>query len=119
MKALKSGRISLDEKAVEVINQIFRALKEESSYLKVSPSKLVSQIVCCFEEKYFEREKKELLSRLFDKRGYIKHLLQTADSPEELVARVAELHGKRDKSSKKRSSKSSEKPQSHILEGNK
>jgi tRNA(Ser,Leu) C12 N-acetylase TAN1 len=105
---LKTGRITLEESAVESLNKILGALLEESSHLKASPSKVVSLILSDYEQKFFTKEKKGLLARLFDKRSYVKHLLQTTDSPDELVERISELHTEGIKKKKKSSPKGSD-----------
>lgn len=91
-KSTKSGRLYLDEMGIEKLNKMMGVLSKESSHLDLSPSKLVSKILISFCDKYFEREKKKLVSEIFDKKSYIKHLIKNTDSPEELIKAVAKLH---------------------------
>lgn len=101
----KSGRVYLDQEAAEKLNEMVRALGKESSHLNLSTSKLTSLILREYSEKYFSRDKKDLTRLLFDKKSYIKHLLSSTESPDELINSVLKLRESRPKTRKKTSGK--------------
>ena len=92
-KCTRSGRLHIDELAILHLNRMIETLVKENPHLDISSSKVASLILCDYSEKYFSRSQKKLSERLFDKKRYIKHLLSTTDSPEELIRQVSLLKG--------------------------
>jgi hypothetical protein len=115
-KSAKSGRLYLDDMGIKKLNEMMGALSDESSHLDLSPSKLVSKILITFCDKYFQREKKKLSKELFDKKSYIKHLLKSTVSQDELIEQVAKLHEGGPRARKKKLVKAKKEPQATASE---
>ena len=109
-KNTKTGRLYIDEKAIQNLNEMMGALAKESPHLNMSPSKVASLILSEYRKKYFLREKKGLSEKLFDERRYIKHLLSTEKSPDELIRQVSELRGVRSRKGRNQASMLLEEP---------
>ncbi len=109
-KATKTGRLYIDEQAVEHLNEMIRVLVEENPYLRDSPSRVASLILIGYAQKYFSKEKKGLSEKLFDKKRYIKHLLSTTNSPEDFIKQVNELNKGRSYRAKKKPSVALQEP---------
>ena len=68
--------------------------KLRSDYCKVDSSKLVNQIVATFFHKYAEQEHSAIVAKFFDKRSYLRNMINTTPL-EEIDMSIKAYLGKR------------------------
>ena len=73
---IKARRITLEDSALTAVEAIMAAMRKEGEHLKPPPSKLVSWILCCFYERYFEKEKPRLIEAHQDKRAVLINMIR-------------------------------------------
>ena len=79
MRVEKKGavcRVLLDKEQVNLIAELVKKLKAD--FCKVDSSKLLNQIVAIFFQKYAAQEYGNMTATFFDKRGYLRNLVNTA-----------------------------------------
>ena len=69
-------RVLLDKEQANLIAELVTKLK--SDFCKVDSSKLLNQIVAIFFQKYAAQEYGNMTATFFDKRGYLRNLVNTA-----------------------------------------
>ena len=69
-------RVLLDKEQANLIAELVTKLK--SDFCKVDSSKLLNQIVAIFFQKYAAQEYGNMTATFFDKRGYLRNLINTA-----------------------------------------
>ena len=81
----------IDEATKANLLRMVEVLKSDHPYLKVSVSQLASLILNQYADVEFQKKKKSLIDKFLDKKTYIRHLLSTTDSTDELIKRIIEL----------------------------
>ena len=69
-------RVLLDKEQASLIAELVTKLKAD--FCKVDSSKLLNQIVAIFFQKYAAQEYGNMTATFFDKRGYLRNLINTA-----------------------------------------
>ena len=81
----------IDEATRANLLRMVEVLKSDHPYLKVSVSQLASLILNQYADVEFQKKKESLIDKFLDKKTYIRHLLSTTDSTDELIKRIIEL----------------------------
>ena len=79
MSAKRKGdvcRVLLEKEQAKLVAELVTKLKAD--FCKVDSSKLLNQIVAIFFEKYAVQEYGNMTATFFDKRGYLRNLINTA-----------------------------------------
>jgi len=84
----------------EKLSQLVQQLKSKGSYFKVNESKMANELIGRYLKTYFEKDRKKIEQRFYDKRLYLKTLVTNSLSEEELEI---SLHNFIKSSSRKRS----------------
>ena len=69
-------RVLLDKEQASLVSGLVAKLRGD--HCKVDSSKLANQIVAIFFQKYAAQEHSSLVAKFFDKRGYLRNLINTA-----------------------------------------
>ena len=69
-------RVLLEKEQAKLVAELVTKLKAD--FCKVDSSKLLNQIVAIFFEKYAVQEYGNMAATFFDKRGYLRNLINTA-----------------------------------------
>ncbi len=69
-------RVLLDKEQASLVSGLVAKLRGD--YCKVDSSKLLNQIVAIFFQKYAAQEYDSIATTFFDKRGYLRNLINTA-----------------------------------------
>jgi len=87
MKEIKNiARVLLNNEAKSSLNKMMELLKAENKFIKVNPSKLVSWILQSYAERYFSKEKEQIVKDHFNSKEYLKHVTQRISSEDDLEA---------------------------------
>ena len=90
MVSKKEGRrVILNDKALSEVNKAIRELRRR--HCKVSHSALVSVALEIFFEKYFLKEVKQFEMSFFNQKSYLKSVLDSERSPEEIINSLRNL----------------------------
>ncbi len=79
MSAKRKGdvcRVLLDKEQASLVSELVAKLRGD--YCKVDSSKLLNQIVAIFFQKYAAQEYNSIAATFFDRRGYLRNLINTA-----------------------------------------
>ena len=79
MSAKRKGdvcRVLLEKEQASLVSGLVAKLRGD--HCKVDSSKLLNQIVAIFFQKYAVQEHSSLAAKFFDKRGYLRNLINTA-----------------------------------------
>ncbi len=68
-------RINLDKTAIAALEQMTKALKEES-YVRITPSKFISFLTRFYFERYFDKDREILSSEFFDSKEFVANELK-------------------------------------------
>lgn len=82
--ALNGKRIVLSSPAFELLEEEVRLIKEKGAHFKINESKLASAIIELFVLKYFNKDREKIEARFFDKKIYLKELIEKSANEEEL-----------------------------------
>lgn len=82
--ALDGKRIALSCSALSFLELEVRRIKEKGPYYKINESKLASAIIELFNSKYLKKDSKDIEDRFFDKKVYLKMMIEQSNSEEEL-----------------------------------
>ena len=78
MKEIKSGKISLDNEAAELLMAMCRGVKGENQFVKITPSVLASWIVKRFHKVDFEKEKDKVRKAHLDRKRWLYNGIKNA-----------------------------------------
>ena len=95
MSAKRKGdvcRVLLEKEQANLVSGLVEKLKAD--YCKVDSSKLVNQIVAIFFQKYVSREYNSIAEMFFNKRGYLRSLINDT-SIEDIDESIKAYLGKR------------------------
>ena len=84
-------RVLLDREQASLIAELVTKLK--SDFCKVDSSKLLNQIVAIFFQKYAAQEYGNIVATFFDKRGYLRNLVNSTPL-EDIDTSIKEYLGK-------------------------
>jgi len=85
MKTVLGGkRIALSNAALELLEAEVKRIKEKGPHFKLNESKLASAIIELFSSKYLNKECGEIEARFFDKKTYLRTLIEESRSEDEL-----------------------------------
>ena len=76
----KIARVALDSRADEAVKNMINELKREGTFVKVSPSLLVSWIVVKFYQKDFAKHRQNIEKIFFDPKTKLRGLLESGAS---------------------------------------
>lgn len=77
-------RVALTQEVYDALEAEVEKIKAKGSYFKVNESKLASVIVELFLSQHLEKNRKKIEQRFFDKKTYLKSLIEKSASEEEL-----------------------------------
>ncbi len=81
-------RIALSNVALKFLDLEVKRIKEKGPYYKINESKLASAIIELFSSKYLKKEFKDIEDRFFDKKIYLKMMIEQSRSEEELESSI-------------------------------
>ena len=87
------GRIDLTVKASEAINFMVSQLKEESSHVQISHSKLCSWIIENYVRDHFSSESKRIIENHFNPKRYLTEMLKGARTEDEIREALKGVQG--------------------------
>ena len=82
-------RIGLSPQATKFLEDTVKDMKQDNDFIKINEAKLASEIITRYFEKYFSKEKEQLEKIFFDKKLYLKKIIQNSNSDEELLESVS------------------------------
>lgn len=88
----QSCRVLLEKEQATRVGDL--VIKLRNDYCKVDSSKLVNQIVATFFHKYAEQEHSAIVTKFFDKRSYLRNMINTTPL-EEIDVSIKSYLGKR------------------------
>ncbi len=89
-KPTSKTQFKLNDKGVKSLHDIYGVLLNESPYLKLSWSDLISEIVTSMKENYLEKELSYLKLKFFDKKSYLKQAALNDDPTEDVIKLLKE-----------------------------
>ena len=88
---MQTTRINLNERAAGELAAMVEQVKKEGECVKVSPSALASWIVSHFFGSSFEKRKGEIVEAHFDRRAYLKGLVRSDRTDEEVEGAIRRI----------------------------
>ncbi len=93
MRDAFKGRVDLSAKASEAINFMVNQLKEESSHVQISHSKLCSWIIENYARDHFSSESKRIIENHFNPKRYLTEMLKGAKTENEIMEALKSVQG--------------------------
>ena len=84
-------RIALSTQLFEALEREVAAIKQKGSHLKVNESKLATAMIERFMDRYSTKDRKWIEDKFFDKRTYLKGLIDKSTSEDDLSSSVKEF----------------------------
>ena len=81
---LDGKRIALSNTALELLEAEVKRIKEKGPHFKLNESKLASTIIELFSSKYLNKECEQIEAKFFDKKTYLRTLIEKSRSEDEL-----------------------------------
>lgn len=81
---LDGKRIALSTTALELLEAEVKRIKEKGPHFKLNESKLASAIIELFSAKYLNKECEQIEAKFFDKKTYLRTLIEKSRSEDEL-----------------------------------
>lgn len=81
---LDGKRIALSTTALELLEAEVNRIKEKGPHFKLNESKLASAIIELFSSKYLNKECEQIEAKFFDKKTYLRTLIEKSRSEDEL-----------------------------------
>ena len=94
MSRVKGRRILIDEEVYSELSTAVLEIKNTQDYSKINESKLGAEILKRFFRKYYSKDKKTLSKKFFNKKAFLRNLIQNSSSDDELI-RSFEKHLKK------------------------
>jgi len=91
---LDGKRIALSNAALESLEAEVKRIKEKGPHFKLNESKLASAIIELFSSKYLNKECEQIEARFFDKKTYLRTLIEKSGSEDELSKSLSEFFNK-------------------------
>jgi hypothetical protein len=91
---LVGKRIALSKEVLETLETEVKRIKGKGPHYKLNESTLASAIIELFCSKYFKKEHEELESKFFDKKVYLKMLIEKSTSEDDLSKSLDEFFHK-------------------------
>ncbi len=92
--ALDGKRIALSSEAYTALEVEVDKLKQKGSHFKLNEAKLASVVIEIFCSKYLHKERKQIEARFFDKKSYLKTMIEKAASDDDLSCSLNEFFHK-------------------------
>lgn len=89
-KPSSKTQFKLNDQGAKSLHDIYGVLLNESPYLKLSWSDLISEIVISMKENYLEKELSYLKLKFFDKKSYLKQAALNDDPTEDVIKLLKE-----------------------------
>ena len=83
-------RIVLPNRVYDLLSNGAKDLKEKGVHFKVNEAKLGAAIIEIFFEKYWGKDRDQIEKMFFDKRTYLKTLIEKSNSEEDLSTSIIE-----------------------------
>ena len=81
---LDGKRIALSTTALELLEAEVKRIKEKGPHFKLNESKLASAIIELFSAKYLNKECEQIEAKFFDKKTYLRILIEKSRSEDDL-----------------------------------
>ena len=78
-------RVTLDQPAKEALTRMMSELRQKEPCISLSPSSLGSLILSSYAVDHFDSEKEKLVRHFFNSREYLKNILRSSSSNENVV----------------------------------
>jgi hypothetical protein len=88
---LDGKRIALSNAALELLEVEVKRIKEKGPHFKLNESKLASAIIELFSLKYLNKECEQIEAKFFDKKTYLRTLIEKSGSEDELSKSLSEF----------------------------
>lgn len=92
--ALDGKRIALSTTALDLLESEVKRIKEKGPHFKLNESKLASAIIELFISKYLNKEHEQMEAKFFDRKAYLKTLIESSSSDDELSKSLGEFFNK-------------------------
>ncbi|MEK6774185.1 MAG: hypothetical protein AABY64_09605 [Bdellovibrionota bacterium] len=89
--ALDGKRIALSSEAFAVLEMEVNKLKQKGAHFKLNEAKLASVLIEIFGAKYLDRERKRIEAIFFDKKSYLKVMIEKSTSETDLSNSLKEF----------------------------
>lgn len=80
----------MDDLAIVAATQMMAGLASQEDCIRITASKLVSWIVTRFAENGFERDREAIIREHFNSKDYLKKVIRSLDSKEDMAAALQE-----------------------------
>ena len=91
ISTLDGKRLLLSTEAYALLDAEVNNLKQKGAHFKLNEAKLASVVIEIFCSKYFEKERKHIEARFFNKKSYLKMLIEKSESEEDLSSSLNEF----------------------------
>lgn len=84
-------RIALTQEVYAALESVVNGIKAKGAFFKVNEARLANVIIEIFCAKYLDKEQKKIEARFFDKKTYLKTLIEKSTSEYELSTSLSEF----------------------------
>lgn len=88
---LDGKRILLSTEAYALLDAEVNSLKQKGAHFKLNEAKLASVVIEIFCSKYMDKERKQIEAKFFNKKSYLKMLIEKSESEEDLSSSLNEF----------------------------
>ena len=92
--AVDGKRLLLSSEAYALLDAEVSNLKQKGAHFKLNEAKLASVVIEIFCAKYLEKERKQIEAKFFNKKSYLKMLIEKSESEEDLSSSLSEFFHK-------------------------
>jgi hypothetical protein len=84
-KATTGRRLLIDESVCLKLTEATKRIKSSNDYVRINEGKLATEILKLFFSKYFEKDYEQISGKFFNKKLFLKNLISSSNSDEELI----------------------------------
>jgi hypothetical protein len=89
--AVAGKRLLLSSEAYALLVAEVNKLKQKGAHFKLNEAKLASVVIEIFCTKYLDKERKQIEAKFFNKKSYLKMLIEKSESEEDLSSSLDEF----------------------------
>ena len=92
--AMAGKRLAISSDAYALLEAEVGNLKQKGAHFKLNEAKLASVVIELFCAKYLDKERKQIEAKFFDKKSYLKMLIEKSTSEDDLSHSLSEFFHK-------------------------
>ena len=92
--AVDGKRLLLSNEAYALLEAEVSNLKKKGAHFKLNEAKLASVVIEVFCAKYLDKERKQIEAKFFNKKSYLKMLIEKSESEDDLSSSLSEFFHK-------------------------